>query len=72
MPPQTAAASAGATAHASPFPSGAAAAASSASSSGGGAIVALAATGEARAKRVSNEIDDLLKAQKQAREERSG
>ena len=46
-------------------------AASLASSSGAGAIVALAASGATRAKRVSAEIDELLQAQKSAREEKN-
>ena len=40
------------------------------SSSGGGGIVALAASGETRARQVTSQIDDLLAAQKRAHEEK--
>ena len=71
MAAQTAAALSSATAtDPADLPSGAAAASSSASSSGPGVIVALAASGSDRARKVSADIDELLQAQKRAREEK--
>ena len=70
MAPKTAVATSGAAAAASALPSGAAAAATAASSSSAEAFAVLAATGSRRAKEVSADIEDLLRAQKRAREEK--
>ena len=70
MAPKTAAAPCSASAADAALPSGAAAAASSSSSSGSGGIAALAASGAVRAKQVSADIEELLRAQKRAREEK--
>ena len=69
MAPKTAAASSSAAAGDAPLPSGAAAAAASSSSSASGTFAVLAASGVTRAKQVSADIDQLLQAQKRAREE---
>ena len=70
MSAQTAAAALSGTTSASALPTGAASAGSSAPPPGSGGIVALAASGVTRAKRVSADIDALLQAQKRAREEK--
>ena len=70
MAPKTAAATSGAAADASALPSGAAAAAASSSSSSSEAFAVLAATGSRRAREVSADIEELLRAQKRAREEK--
>ena len=69
MSPKTAAAPSCAAASASAHPSGAATAASSSAASSSGTMAALAASGVTRARQVASDIDELLVAQKRAREE---
>ena len=70
MAASTTAASSAAASGTPPLPGGAATAASSSSSSGSGGLAALTRSGMTRARQVSADIDELLQAQKRAREEK--